>query len=63
MKLTCKHCDRYLGEVEVIVGELLCGNTACKGGSQYSIITNNLDKIVRHKFLSPERPPKTKEIK
>lgn len=65
MKLNCKNCDRFLGEVEMLVGEILCGNSACKAGNQYKIITSDTDKMLRFKFTNDPKPAKSiqKEIK
>jgi phage FluMu protein Com len=57
-KLFCKHCERYLGEAESIIGELICSNSKCKATNQFKILNNNQDKLLHHKFLTPERQPK-----
>lgn len=62
IKLTCKHCERYLGEVETLVGEILCGRSTCRGGNQFKIVTNNVSKMVNYTFTNAEKPPK-KEAK
>lgn len=62
VKITCKNCDRFLGEIEMLVGEILCGNSACKAGNQYKILTSDTDKMLRFKFINPPKPAK-KEIK
>ncbi len=59
IELRCKHCDRYLGEAEMLVGEIICSNTSCKGGNQYKIITN--ESLVAYTFTTEERKPKNKK--
>lgn len=61
IELKCKHCDRHLGEAEMIVGELLCPNSSCKASSQFKIITADQSKLISYKFAKPEREPKKKE--
>lgn len=62
IKLTCSNCGRFLGEVEVIVGEVLCGNSACKGGTQFKIIPNDSTSLLRYKFAQPAREPRSKAV-
>ena len=56
IEIRCKECNKPLGQVEMIVGEIYCGNTACKAGSQYKILTD--DTLISFKFTTPPRPPK-----
>ena len=56
--LTCKHCKRHLGEVESIVGEIRCSNSACKAGNQFKILTTDEAALISYKFAKPETPPK-----
>lgn len=62
IKLECHHCGRYLGEVETLVGEILCGRSTCRGGNQFKIVTKNVGKMVSYTFANAEKPPK-KEVK
>lgn len=46
----------------MLVGEILCGNSACKAGNQYKILTSDTDKMLRYTFKTAPKPAK-KEIK
>lgn len=59
--LTCKHCNRHMGEAEAFVGELLCANSKCKGTTQFKIIKSDNSALFSYKFAKPEKPPKTQE--
>ena len=56
IEIRCKECNKPLGQVESLVGEIYCSNTSCKAGSQYKILTN--DTLVAYEFAQPPRPPK-----
>lgn len=60
IKIECSNCKRYFGEVEVIVGELLCGNSSCRAGTQYKHIEADMNQLLRYKFAAPAREPKKK---
>lgn len=60
--LNCTHCGRYLGEAQVFVGELICPNSACKGGTQMKLLNTDQAKLLAYKFATPPRPPKTKRV-
>jgi hypothetical protein len=61
IELKCKHCQRHLGEVESIVGDLICPNSSCKGSSQFKILSADQSKLIAFKFAKAEREPKKKE--
>ena len=61
MKLHCKHCQRYLADVDSFVGEILCSNSNCKATNQFKIVSNNELESLKYKFTNPEKPPKNKE--
>ena len=63
MRLTCKHCNYFLGDVEVMVGELLCPNSSCKGTTQFKMLNNDMSELIKYKFTKAEQPPKKKELK
>lgn len=60
IELKCKHCDRYIGKVESIVGEINCPNTSCKAGNQFKVLTGDSAKLFRYTFDSEPKPPKEK---
>lgn len=62
IKLECKHCKRFMGEAELFVGELLCANSACRGTSQFKILTNNEQSMVKYKFANEPKSPKQREV-
>lgn len=62
IELKCKHCDRFLGEVETLVGEIRCSNTSCKAGNQFKIIKADETTLYDYKFATPPRPPKVKQV-
>lgn len=59
-ELKCKHCGRHMGEAEVIVADLICPNSSCKGSTQFKIL--NQASLYNYKFIKPEREPKKKEV-
>lgn len=61
--ISCKHCNYYIGEVEAIVGEILCPNSSCKGTTQFKIVTNDIVKLVKFKFVNKEKEPRKKGSK
>lgn len=63
IQLKCKTCGRHYGEVEMIVGELICPNTSCKAGNQYKILSNAPDDYISYKFMSSPKPSKKDMIK
>lgn len=62
IELKCKDCDRYLGEAETIVADLLCPNSSCKASTQFKILTADQTKMLSYKFAKPARQPKKKEV-
>lgn len=58
MDIKCKWCDRHLNlkNVQVFVGEVICSNSKCKGGTFVNITNNDPYKI--YKQLVPEKLPK-----
>lgn len=56
--LECKSCKRYLGEVEMFVGEIICSNTSCKAGNQIKIISNSPDQYIAYTFKTAPKPSK-----
>lgn len=61
-ELRCEHCQRFIGEVEAIVGEIMCPNPSCKAGNQFKILVADESKLLTHKFAKPPRPPKKKAV-
>lgn len=61
IELKCRHCSRHLGEAEAIVGDIICPNSSCKGSTQFKIVNNDTVGMMKYKFASPEREPKSKE--
>lgn len=61
-ELFCKNCKRYLGEAEVIVADIICSNSSCKGSTQFKILSADQSKLYSYKFAKPEKPPKKKEV-
>lgn len=61
IELRCKHCNRFMGEAECIVGEIICPNTSCKAGNQFKVLTSDEEALVRFKFASAPRPAKTEK--
>lgn len=60
--LKCKHCERHLGEAEMIVGEIICPNSSCRGTTQFKMIKSDVTEMVRFKFTKPERQAKSKAV-
>jgi phage FluMu protein Com len=56
--LKCTHCGRHLGEVEAIVGEIICSNSSCKAGNQFKILNSDETALITYKFAQPPKPPK-----
>lgn len=57
MRLTCKHCGRYLGDVEgtTIIEGLICPNSKCKARLNIKVVTpNSSEKDVRYTFKMEE---------
>lgn len=62
--INCKHCGRYLFKQAgtVVIEGLICPNSDCKAKLNFKIVMADQTKDITHKFVSPERPPKTKEV-
>lgn len=60
-KLECGNCKRFLGEAEVIVGEIICGNSSCKAGTQFKRLNDDQAAMLRFKFANAPKPPKEKK--
>ena len=60
IELRCRHCSRYIGQVETLVGEVICGNSSCKAGNQFKVINPDMNKMMSFKFASAPKPPKEK---
>ena len=60
--ITCKWCGRHLNlkNVEMFVGEIICNNSKCKGGTYIKFVSNNPYSI--HKQIT-ETKPKDKQEK
>lgn len=60
LKVTCKHCDKYVftATATTILEEVPC--TGCKAKSNYKIIFSNdfTDAQLNHVFTKEETPPK-----
>lgn len=63
MDITCKHCDRYLFKAAgtVIIEELPCPNSKCKAKLNFKIVSNDINKDIRHSFQHQEQPPKVQQ--
>lgn len=61
-ELKCKHCGRHIGVADMIIADLLCPNTSCKGSTQFKIVKADISKALNFKFETPEKEPKKKEI-
>lgn len=59
IELRCKHCGRFIGEVESIVGNIVCPNSSCKGSTNFKILTEK--SLYNYKFTKPEKQPKEKK--
>lgn len=65
-KVNCKHCNRYCFDAvgTTIVEGLICSNTKCRAKLNIKVVSQDATpEQLRYKFLTPEQPPKTKEIK
>lgn len=63
MKITCKHCGRYLMESKgtTIIEGLICTNTKCKAKLNIKIVdSGSSESDLRYKFIQEEEPPKSK---
>lgn len=61
--LTCDHCGRYIGKAQgTVIAEIICPNSSCKGGTQFKIINSDINADIRHKFTTPAKLPKKKEV-
>lgn len=63
MDIKCKHCSRYLNlkQVQAFVGEVVCTNSKCKGGTFVNFMPNNPYKA--YKQLEKTAEPKKQEAK
>lgn len=61
IEVKCKHCGRFIGEVEMIVGNLSCPNSSCKGSTNFKILSDK--PMYNYKFVKPEKQPKEKRNK
>jgi hypothetical protein len=61
--INCKVCGRDLGKAYgTVIAEIICRNTSCKAGNQIKIINADSEADIKHKFMTPARPPKKKEV-
>lgn len=61
MKVTCKHCDRYLFTASgtTIVEQIVCPNTSCKAKLNIKVVNNmSSDADIHWKFKTAETAPK-----
>lgn len=61
MRLTCKHCGRYLGEAKgtAIVEGLICPNSKCKARLNIKVVTPTSSPTdICYKFTNPEQAPR-----
>lgn len=60
--ITCKYCKRYLFKQAgtVVIEGLICPNSDCKAKLNFKIIQADNVKDITHKFVNPEREPKSK---
>lgn len=63
-RITCRHCKRFLFEQAgtVVLEGMVCPNTDCKATLNFKLINADTTKDLTHKFVTPERPPKTKAV-
>lgn len=59
--VNCPHCDRYLFKQAgtVVLEGLICPNSDCKAKLNIKIISADHTADIKHKFVTPERGPKT----
>jgi hypothetical protein len=57
--LSCASCTRHLGTAKAFVGELICPNSKCKATTQFKILTTDETALMRFKFATPPKPPKS----
>jgi phage FluMu protein Com len=62
IELRCKQCNRFLADVESIVGEIICGNSSCAAGTQFKIVAADESQLLSFKFPNPPRQAKTKQV-
>lgn len=58
MEVKCKHCGRHLNlkQVQSFVGEIICTNSKCKGGTFINFTSNDPYKV--YKQISKTQEPK-----
>lgn len=61
MELKCKHCGRYLGKADTIVGVLTCPN--CGGETEFSIIVNDTTELMFKEFKNLKQPKESWKAK
>ena len=62
MRLTCKSCNRYLGEAHgTIVATIKCPNSKCKLDNQIKHVGSDRLVDIKYKFAAPEKLPKKSE--
>ncbi len=62
--INCPHCERYLFKQAgtVVIEGLICSNSECKAKLNFKIISADHVADIKHKFVNPERAPKTKAV-
>ena len=63
MKYCCKHCGRYIMDIEgtTIIENLVCPNSKCKAHLNVKVITpQSTVEEINYKFKTKELPPKKK---
>lgn len=61
MRITCKHCGRYIGEAKgtTIIEGLICPNSKCKARLNIKIVTpRSTEAEINYKFANPEANPR-----
>lgn len=63
--IKCKWCNRTLNlkQVETFVGEIICTNSACRGGTAVKIVSNNpyLTKEITERLPKDRQPKEEKK--
>lgn len=63
MKYHCKHCGRFLMDIEgtTIIEGLICPNSKCKARLNVKVVTpTSSEQDIRYRFKTKETPPKQK---
>ncbi len=62
MKIKCKHCESFLGNIETGIVEIYCKN--CGSTNQIIVLDNEASiKQLNFKFTEKEKPPRASWLK